>query len=82
MVKILQRKISISPIFQCYLENPGLVNACFPLPHHLPFSFQTSDQPILTNRFQIIDNKPNETPYVILQTIVLKNKLSASNLAF
>ena len=36
MVKALRSKISIPSTFQCYLENPASLNACFPH-FHTPF---------------------------------------------
>ena len=39
MVKTLPSKISILSTFQCYLENPASLNACFPL-FHSTFSIQ------------------------------------------
>ena len=65
------------PIFQCYLENPISIIACFPF--YSPFRFTlikllrphsicdcTAYKLIKYRQFQISENKLDETPYAIL----------------
>ena len=79
MVKVLRSKISILPIFQCYLENLASLNACFPL-FHTPFFYfklykiSIDPTPVETfmafelikfNGFQIRGNESDDTPYLM-----------------
>ena len=82
----------LSPNFQGYLKNPASLNACFPLSLSLVlfqtlqnFTWPNSSCDLLAFElikyiaFQMSGNKPDKTPYLMLQTIILKSKLQVTN---